>query len=258
LVLAVGGALVVDYSRGTLNYPEEIFNAIDAPLLGMIVDAREKDPKLGPFVLRYPRSPITESVRSLVINLDFQKTKLPWKTILISAAGEGEGVSFTSVNIASMFALSGRKVILIDANGMKGIDQFYFSHQNEAGLEELLQNPAKLSKCSFISELLPTLTVIPPGTVSGSQTTFSEAKVTELFTRLTKLADIIIIDSSPVSRADARIMASKADAVLLLLRPHHTRATELANGLKQLALTRTPVIGKVISKVSKSELSDFT
>ena len=116
LILAVGGALLTDYARGSLNYPGEIRSQVDAPVLAVIPETRHALPEGEPLVIQQPQSNTALAVQSLITNLDFLQKGKSGKSLLISAADAGEGTTFLAVNIACSLALSGRKVCLVDAH----------------------------------------------------------------------------------------------------------------------------------------------
>jgi Mrp family chromosome partitioning ATPase len=63
-------------------------------------------------------------------------------------------------------------------------------------------------------------------------------------------ADIVILDGPPVLVTDATILASKVDAVLLVLGANRTRRAEATIALKQLERADANVIGAVLNRVS--------
>ena len=67
-----------------------------------------------------PKSSLTESIKSIKTNLRFSSINNKLKKILITSSIEGEGKSFISANLATTFANSTEKVLLIDCDLRKG------------------------------------------------------------------------------------------------------------------------------------------
>jgi Mrp family chromosome partitioning ATPase len=66
--------------------------------------------------LTSPKTAIAESFRALRSNLNYFVAKKEKVVILITSSISGEGKTFTSLNIASVLALSGKKVLIIGAD----------------------------------------------------------------------------------------------------------------------------------------------
>ena len=61
----------------------------------------------------YPKSSVTEAIKAVRTNLRFSSINDKIKTILVTSSVAGEGKSFVSANLASTFATSTEKVLLI-------------------------------------------------------------------------------------------------------------------------------------------------
>jgi Mrp family chromosome partitioning ATPase len=66
---------------------------------------------------------------------------------------------------------------------------------------------------------------------------------------LEKDADVVIIDGPPFVVADAMVMASKVDGVLLVVRPGHTRRSLARGASEQLKLAGARMIGVVLNRI---------
>jgi Mrp family chromosome partitioning ATPase len=61
--------------------------------------------------------------------------------------------------------------------------------------------------------------------------------------------DLIILDTPAASEsADAQILASRADAAVLLVRRNHTRVDELKAAMQNLTESGVHVVGSVVSE----------
>ena len=61
----------------------------------------------------YPKSSVTEAIKTIRTNLRFSSVNKKIKTILITSSVAGEGKSFISANLATAYAESKEKVLLI-------------------------------------------------------------------------------------------------------------------------------------------------
>jgi Mrp family chromosome partitioning ATPase len=66
---------------------------------------------------------------------------------------------------------------------------------------------------------------------------------------LKEVADVVIIDAPPLFVADAMILASKVDGVLMVVRPGHTRRSLAKNAMEQINLVGARVFGVVLNRI---------
>lgn len=81
-----------------------------------------------------PRSPISETYRTLRTNIQFSSIDNPLKKILVTSANPSEGKSITAANLATVTAQMGTKTLLIDADFRKPTSHIYFNLKREPGL----------------------------------------------------------------------------------------------------------------------------
>ncbi|MCZ8216822.1 MAG: capsular biosynthesis protein, partial [Cyclobacteriaceae bacterium] len=89
-------------------------------------------------VVNHPKSAIAESFRALRSNLNYFVGSKENTVILITSSISGEGKTFTSINLASVFALSGKRTLIIGADMRKPKIFEDFALQNDKGLSSLL------------------------------------------------------------------------------------------------------------------------
>src|SRR5690606_33090996 len=104
---------------------DKIHNKIDLETLAGDVPVMAELPKLGRkesrIILNEDRSVLAESMRILRTNLDYilrSKSKVTDKgqVVFITSSVPGEGKTFVSSNLATIFANTGKKVLLIGAD----------------------------------------------------------------------------------------------------------------------------------------------
>ena len=102
------------------------------------------------------------------------------------------------------------------------------------------------SACHVVKDI-EGLTLIPSGVAEKESTAWLDAeKWEQLLSKLQKQADLVIVDSPPADVADAQILASKMDAVLLAIRSGHTRIDLAQATLKRFQLIGARVAGAVL------------
>jgi polysaccharide biosynthesis transport protein len=103
-----------------------------------------------------------------------------------------------------------------------------------------------------------TLTVLSSGRQLSSPGRLQvTARIRELLESLTPKFDLVVIDTPPVNLlADAAILGSAADAVLLVVRAGHTQIDAVRYATDRLAAARAPVIGTLLNDVQRRHAVD--
>ncbi len=224
------------YFREILNNKirnkEDIQRLTDYPLLGHIVDHKTTQ---FPAVLKDPHSPLTESYRNLRTNLQFVIDEKASNVILVSSAVQGEGKSFTALNLASVYAFYGKRTILVDFDLRKSCLAKNIGIKSEKGLSNYLSRNATMKEIIIQSEQL-NFDLICSGPFPPNPSELTDSEQTEvLFKTLKESYDIIIVDSPPIGIvSDAALLYSLIDITLLIVRYNYTRNEVFANVIESI------------------------
>jgi hypothetical protein len=105
--------LVMELSNNRIQSKEDIENLTAVPLIGAIGHNLSSDPLI---VFNKPRSGLAESFRALRSNLSYFTGNKDHQIFLVSSSIPGEGKSFTTLNLATVFALAGRRTLILGAD----------------------------------------------------------------------------------------------------------------------------------------------
>jgi succinoglycan biosynthesis transport protein ExoP len=262
LLVAVGLALLVDHMDDTVKTPEIAGEVTGLATLGTIVrmrlDAgREKFYSLP--TLLYPRSRGAEAFRTLRTNLDFAHVDGPVRTILVSSAGQSEGKTTVSANLAIALAQSGRSTLLVDADLRVPELHDYFQLTNDQGLTSLLRDE-NLSVDAVARETeAPRLHVVTSGPVPPNPAELlGSLRMRAVIERLKNAADVVVFDSPPLSAVtDAAILATAVDGTLLVVDARRTRRDMARGGAEALKRVGARVLGVVLNRVPGGTLDVY-
>ena len=138
LVLAMGGAFLIEYLDDTVKSPNDATKATKLPNLVSIpfIEGSDYPDKL--IAIRQPLSPVVESFRLLRTNLQFSMLDRPLTTLMMTSPSPSEGKSVALANLAVVLAQSGRKVIIVDTDLRRPTQNKIFGLPNRTGLTDAL------------------------------------------------------------------------------------------------------------------------
>lgn len=176
------------------------------------------------------------------------------KLFVVTSPGMGDGKSTLSVNLATSFARSGRKTLLIDGDLRKpDIASMLNLPESVRGVQDYLFG-ADIQKTLYRIEGLELYVLASDA--RNSQDALELLSIPETSRRIRALRDIfdyIIVDTPPVlAFSDAMIWAKMADGVIMTSYIGHSSKTEMKEALKRLHDIKANVIGTVVNNVKTS------
>ena len=182
-----------------------------------------------------------ETFRKLAFRIQSEMKKKGHKVLLISSVEENEGKSTIASNIALAMAQSGKKVILMDMDLRRPAIYKIFDVESK-------------SENGFWREELPVSgqhkmqLFLNKKAVKNPAVFIKEKKVGALLERSKEVADIIIVDSSPMNAAaDTELVLAYADASLLVVRKDWVHTGDLNRAIDILEKGDTEFLGYVLN-----------
>lgn len=196
-------------------------------------------------------SMISEQYRTVRSNIQFSSFDQDIKTIVVTSAGPEEGKSTVSANLAIVFANSGKKTLLIDADLRKpSVESTFRSTSNSDGLTNLLKKRNE-SAFVFIHETnIAHLWTMTSGPKPPNPSELLESS------RMNEIIDELSVnfDLPPVVPVtDAQILASKTDGTIIVVRERKTLKQELFKAKELLTIAQANILGIVYNGVKKSK-----
>jgi tyrosine-protein kinase Etk/Wzc len=169
---------------------------------------------------------MAESFHMLRSNLVYYLRGETNKTILVTSSMPSEGKSFTSINLATSFALANSKTILVEFD-LRNPNRFInevFNAKELVGISSYLINKASLDEIIVPTEI-SNLDIMPAGQIPPNPIELiSSTKTHQLFNELKKRYDFIIIDTPPYGLVtDAFLLMNIADIKLYVTRIGYTK-----------------------------------
>jgi len=254
LVVGVLVAFLLDYLDKRIKDEKGLEAAFGVPVLASVPavggkwnsshsDKRSREP-VG--FANYPI--LLESFRTLRSNLQYfglGKERQAW---LVTSGLPQQGKTVTTVNLGLTLALSGKRVIIVEADLRRPMVHEYLDVPSEPGLSNVLAGTRKLDDALRLikaDDFVPlesrrqqgdqsrgllqrNFYVLPSGPLPPNPAELlSSDRMTALIAELTPMSDFLLIDTPPViAVSDALLLAPYADGVILATRLGSTTRDE--------------------------------
>ncbi len=203
-----------------------------------------------------PRSPICEAYRTLRTNLEFSSLDKPICTMVVTSAAPEEGKSTTLANLAVTIAQAGKRVILVDCDLRRPSLDHLFDVRSTVGFTDTMRDDALMAKPPLQETCVPNLFLLTSGTIPPNPSELlASRRMSEMITALQQHADMVLFDAPPViAVTDAAVLASKVDAVLLVVSAGRTKREHARQAKALLEKVNARLLGTVLTNV-KGEAS---
>lgn len=195
---------------------EDIKSLTPLPIIGHIPHNKHKTQTV---VFDNPKEGISEAFRSLRTRVKFIIKDTSSPVILVTSSIPGEGKSFTALNLASTYSLTGKNTVIIGGDLRRPTIGAFFDISQKKGLSTWLIGMHNLDEVIQTTKH-EQLYVIPAGPVPPNPSELlNHKKLCEFISLLKERFDYIIIDSAPIGIvSDSYAWAEVADATIMLVR----------------------------------------
>jgi len=246
------GALLVFMSvmRGTIKTEAAARRRLNGTKLAL-VGHEEKNRTLKARLRRKNKAilitnPITtftyvETFRKLAFRIQSEMRKKGHKILLISSVEENEGKSTIASNIALAMAQSGKKVLLVDMDLRRPAIYKIFDIESKSD-RGFWREEVPVSGQHTMEMLLNKKVIKNPAVF------MKEKGIGTLLEHSRELADIVIVDSSPMNAAaDTELILSYVDASVLVVRKDWVHTGDLNHAIDILEKGDTDFLGYVLN-----------
>jgi exopolysaccharide transport family protein len=238
------GLMTTDDVEGKLNVP----CLATLPLLASTL--RKSEPRSQPvrFLINKPFSAFAESFRNLRTAIQHRFDKKAPRVIAVTSALPNEGKTTASVCLANAIAMAGDSVVMVDCDLRRRSLRSLLTTDCKVGLLEVLAGKARLED-ALVRDSETGAHILP---LSGAQLStsdvFNSEAMDKLLVNLKSRFDYVILDTAPVLPiADTRVLAPKADGVVMVARWRKTNRNAVNAALHELNNGGARVLGVALS-----------
>ncbi len=203
-------------------------------------------------------APRTESFRLLRTNLQFLDLDDQPRCLVISSAVPGEGKTMTSTNLAVALAQTGRRTLIIDADLRRPRVAGLLDLDAAVGLTTILVGKTELQDAIQVHE--PSgLHFLASGAKPPNPTEILQSRVTHnLIKQLSDEYDMVIIDAPPLLPvADASVLATLADGIILVVKHGKTTRDQLEEAIARLNQVGGRLFGVVVNMIPRRATNSY-
>ncbi len=273
LLLGIGLAFFFEYLDNTLKTIEDVEKHVKISVLGIIPkvfthhisqksqDATSKlNSEIDLISFYEPKSKTAEAFKELRTSILLSSPDSPPKTFLITSNQPQEGKTFVALNLAITFTQIGKKVLLIDTDLRKPRIHQILDLKNPKGISNYLSGNATFTEI-FHDSYIPNLSLITSGPIPPNPSELIDSKNFIALLDYLKNSDEfdhIIFDSPPIlSVTDPIILASKVDAVILVIQGAKTPRDAAIRSRDKLNLVNAKIIGVTLNNLDIKQSSYY-
>ncbi|MEM1353254.1 MAG: hypothetical protein AAGH88_00075 [Planctomycetota bacterium] len=239
-----------------LKGPGDVKALPDTTMLGIIPHSNEDASSRSDVervVEREPGGLLAESFRQVRTAILSKMDRRGYKTLVLVGAKPEGGVSGVAQNLGASMALSGRRVLILDANFRRPSQAKLAGVGAEPGLAELLSgglSPEQAEQAIRQNEHI-SLDVLTAGSSSAQSPELLEtAMFRDLLSRLESVYDVILIDVAPALLAsEAKLLAKHVDALVIVCRAMSDTRGMLQKVIGELDGQRADILGVILNGV---------
>lgn len=242
--------LLLEVFNNQVQSREDIDRLTDIPIIGGIGHKKMADNLV---VFQEPKSMMAESFRALRSNLNYFVRAEEKNVFLITSSISGEGKTFTSMNLASVLALSGKKTLIVGADMRKPKIFGDFGLENGFGLSTYL---AGLADFEHVKQRTPydNLDLVSGGPIPPNPAELLlTARMTSFIAEAKSQYDCVILDTPPmVVVTDAIVLSNFANHCLFVVRQNYTPRQLLETAQEYYASGKMKNISIVLNDILRS------
>jgi capsular exopolysaccharide synthesis family protein len=253
-ILGLAMAFLREALDQAVRVPADVENKLRLPVLGSIpVLAKGQLPREA---LADNRSAMSEAYFSLRSALQFStKDGFP-KTMVVTSTRPGEGKSTTAYALAQSMARLGFRTLLVDGDLRNPSLHKTIGADNRAGLSNVLTGAAGAKEVVQAASS-PNLFVITSGPLPPNPAELlAGVRLSAFVNAASQDFDMVIIDGPPVmGLADAPLIASVVEGVVLLIEAGKTGRTQARAAVRRLQMANAHILGVVLTKFNAKSAS---
>lgn len=259
LSLALPAAILflLEYFNSKIRTADELMKTVpDVPLLAVVPQSSSTEELI---CIKEPQRVTSEAFRGLRVKLQFMNstTDAACKTIMFSSCNSGEGKTYCAANTASVFALTGKRTLIMNFDLRCPRMEASIGISPTCGIADYLADLADVESIIVPSGVNPNLFVAPAGSIPPNPAELiASVRTKELMDYAHKNFDIIIVDTAPVGQvSDCRMLETFCDSFVFVTYCGRTEYSHIQHIIESLKQENVKSLGLLFNGQPASERS---
>ncbi|WP_411686479.1 polysaccharide biosynthesis tyrosine autokinase [Acinetobacter pseudolwoffii] len=260
-------ALLRNMMRSGIKDAAQIENELDLPVYATVprsliqesrINLLKKKKNIPILAVKDSGDIAIESLRSMRTAIHFALMNASNNVIALSGPAPEIGKSFITVNLATILAQGGKRVLVIDGDMRRGYLHKYFNAEQSSGLAELLNHQSNYEDIVQNSTVENLFFVTRGKSPVNPSELLSTDKFKAFLDQASAHFDHILIDTPPVlAVTDGIIIAQYAGVNLLIARHGKTQIKELEITVNRFEQANVKVNGVILNDVQKGAAGSY-
>ena len=262
LNLAIGGllglaigvmlAFFIEYLDISVKTIDDVERALGSSVLGVIPQ------NVGLLIKDGPDASYAEAYRVLRTNVLFSRKDPEANTLSVVSAGAGEGKTTTVMNLATTFAQSGDRVLLVDSDLRRPALHKMLGVSNRIGLTDYLLQQKSLEEVIQTTPL-PNMDFLPSGKLPSSALgILNSERMKQFIEEVKSRYDFVFFDSPPIMGvSDASIIARLVDMSLMVVQYRKYPQAMTVRAKNMVEKVGAHLLGIVLNNINISQDSYY-
>ncbi len=249
LGLGLAFAFFVAFIDDRVKSSFDIESVVGLPLLGIIPQIKKMEQAdKAQIVVNNADRQVAEAFLTLHSSLRLRDDAKDAKVILTTSTIPGEGKSFTTTNLALVYAAHGDRVCIVDCDLRKPNIHKSFRRENLKGVIDVCAGSASLDEV-ILRDVHPNLDIVPTGGRAKNPTQILNNKSFEvLISDLRKRYDRVFIDTPPLAAvSDALVVLPLVDGSIFTIFFNKVRRKAAQAAARRLLDSNVTCFGAVLN-----------
>jgi tyrosine-protein kinase Etk/Wzc len=207
---------------------------------------------------RNPADVAVEAIRSLRTSLHFAMMDANDNRLVVTGSSPGVGKTFVSINLATVCAQAGQKVVIVDADMRKGYLHEVFGAAAQSGLSDVLSGQLEFAQAVRSSDVKGLSWVSRGSAPPNPSELLMQARFSEFLKFLSQHFDLVIVDTPPIlAVTDAAIIAKQCGTTLMVVRFGMNTPKEVQIAEGRLATAGVILKGTILNAMEKKAATSY-